>query len=108
MTRSTAGARRDDLAALGLRDAAGNADQHLAAVRGARLLQVADAAKLRIDLFGRLLANMAGVQQDEVGILHRVRSRHSRRRQRIGHALAVVDIHLTAIGLDEDLLSTGV
>jgi hypothetical protein len=33
-----------------------------------------------------------------------VSSRHSQRAQDVGHALAVVDVHLTAVGLDEEAL----
>ena len=78
----------DDLLALGLRHAAGDADHHLAARRGALLLELADAAELGIDLFRRLLADMAGVEQDQVGLLDRVGRDIAVGGQRVGHALA--------------------
>ena len=62
----------NDLGPLGLGDAAGDADQHLAPGLAAGLLQRAEAAKLGIDLLGRLLADMAGVEQDEIGRLGRL------------------------------------
>ena len=37
--------------------------------RGGALLHLADAAELGIDFFGRLLADVAGVEDDEVGVL---------------------------------------
>ena len=61
-----------DLVALGLGDAAGDADHHFAAFAGLLLLQVAQTAERRIDLFGRLLADVAGVEDDEIGIFHDV------------------------------------
>ena len=91
------------LLALSLCDAAGNADQRLAALSLALGLDAADAAKLGIDLLGRLFANMAGVEKNEIGVLHRLGSDITLGGQRIGHALAVIDVHLAAIGLDEDL-----
>ena len=92
-----------DLLAFGLRDAAGDADRHFAAGALARRLQLADAAELGIDLFGRLLADVAGVEQHQVGLVDRVGRDIAARGQRIAHALRVVDVHLAAIGLDEDL-----
>jgi hypothetical protein len=46
---------------------------------------------------------VAGVEQHEVRILDRLGRRIAFHRQRIGHALGIVDVHLAAIGLDEDL-----
>ena len=65
-------------------------------------LDAPDAAKLRIDLLGGLFADMAGVQKHQIGVFDRVGSGIAIRRKRIGHALRIVDIHLAAIGLDED------
>jgi hypothetical protein len=57
---------------------------------------------LGIDLFGRLLADMAGVEDHQVGVFRRRGRLVAFRGQQIGHALAVVDVHLAAIALDED------
>ena len=58
----------DDFLAFGLRDTAGHGDANIAALCLAGLFQAAHAAELGIDLFGRLLADVAGVEDDEVGI----------------------------------------
>jgi len=94
---------RDDLLALGLRHAARHADLQI----GVGHLQILVAAQLGIDLLGRLLADVAGVEQDHVGLF---RGRHFHvafRPQRLGHALAVIDVHLAAIGADEELFRIG-
>ena len=97
----------DDLGALGLRHAAGDADQHFAPGHGAFGLHVADAAELGIDLFRRLLPDMAGVEQHQIGLADGVGRGIAVGGQRIGHALRIIDVHLAAIGLDEDLLGRG-
>ena len=61
--------------ALRLRHAAGDADHRLAARGGPLGLELAHAAKLGIDLLGGLLADVAGVEQHQVGVLDRCRSR---------------------------------
>ena len=93
----------DDLRSLRLRHAAGDADHRLQPAARPLGLEVADAAKLGIDLLGGLLADVAGVQEHQVGVLDPVGAGIAVRRQRIRHALAVIDVHLAAIGLDEDL-----
>jgi hypothetical protein len=75
------GLRADDeidrrLAALisapfGLGDAAGDDERGLAPVSLALGFEVTQLAELRIDLLRRALADVAGVQQDEVGIVGR-------------------------------------
>ena len=90
-----------DLLALGLGDAARDGDHHGAAALG---LHLAQAAEVGEHLLRRLLADVAGVEDDEVGILGCGRFHIAQRRQHIAHALAVIDVHLAAIGLDEDLL----
>ena len=93
-----------DLGALGLGHAAGHRDDGVLALAAALLLHLADAAEVGIDLLGRLLADVAGVEEDEVGLLHRGRLGKAVRRQQLRHALGVVDVHLAAERLDEDLL----
>ncbi len=51
-----------DLLALGLGDAAGDADQHLFGAGLTFVAEIANAAEFGIDLFGGLFANVAGVQ----------------------------------------------
>ena len=57
-------------------------------------------AELGVDLLGRLLADVAGIEDDEIGSIGIRHGRIAVPRQQAGHPLAVVDIHLTAIGLD--------
>ena len=85
-------------------DAACNGDQHLRTLPGPVVLHPADLAQFGIDLLGRLLADVAGVEDDEIRILRRGRLGIAQRPEHIAHALAVIDVHLAAIGLDEDLL----
>ena len=94
-----------DLLALGLGDTAGHGDGHgPLPCRRPLFLQDPQLAEFGIDLFGRLLADVAGVQDDEISTLGRIRRRIAQRTQHIGHALAVIDIHLAAVGLDEQAL----
>jgi hypothetical protein len=53
------------------------------------------------------LADVAGIEQDKIGFGRVLGRLVTMRRQRVGHAVAVIDIHLTAIGLDEDALGRG-
>ena len=70
-----------------LRHAAGDAEQHVAALKLLRLLDLADAAKLGIDFLGGLFADVAGVDEDEVGVFENIRPGIAFRRQLVGHAL---------------------
>ncbi|CKX76462.1 Uncharacterised protein [Mycobacterium tuberculosis] len=87
----------DDLAALRLCDAACDRDLHLAAVACSLVLGGAQAAEFRIDLLGCLLANVTGIEDHEVRVINTGRLHESLRRQRVHHALCIVDIHLTAV-----------
>ena len=88
------------LLTLGLGDAAADGDQHAAAGAGFLFLQQAQPAHFRIDLLGRLLADVAGVEDHQVGVFRRIGRLIAQRRQNVGHARRVIDVHLAAIGLD--------
>ena len=45
---------------------------------------------------------MAGVEDDEVRLLHGLGFAVALGRQHVRHALGVIDVHLAAIGFDED------
>ena len=90
-----AGRAARDLGAFGLGDAAGDRDHRLDAA-GA----VQHPADLGIDLLGRFLADMAGVEHDEVGLVAVGGRGHAFGLEQLGHALAVIDIHLAAERLD--------
>ena len=66
-----------------------------------------NASLIRADLRGASLrgsnlvnTDMTGVDQDEVGVSRAVRRRIAQGRERLGHTLAVIHVHLTAICLD--------
>ena len=92
----------DDFLAFGLRDAAGHRDQNMAALAGGGLLQAAHPAKLGIDLLRRLLTDVAGVENDEIGVLSRRGLDIAFRRQGVRHTLRIVDVHLAAKGFYVD------
>jgi hypothetical protein len=94
-----------DLGALGLGDAARDGNSEVLAPGAALDLEVAHAAKLGIDLFRGMLADMAGVQHDEIGLLRRRGQIIAERPQDVGHAVGVVDVHLAPIGPDEHMLA---
>ena len=83
-----------DLRPFGLRDAARDRDRRTAAVLA---LQPAD---IRINLLGRLFADVAGVEDDEVGVGALSGGGIAPGLQHLGHALAVIDVHLAAEGFD--------
>ena len=95
------------LRALRLSDAAGNRDDRCLPRTRPRVLHLADAAEIGIDLLGSLLADMAGVEEDDVGLLDRRRLGEAVGAQQLRHALGVVDVHLATKRLDEDLLRAG-
>ena len=97
-----------DFLAFRLGDAAGNGDDHLPPRGCAVLLHAADLSQFGIDLLGRLLADVAGVEDDQVGLFGPIGLGIAQGCKHIAHALAVIDIHLAAVGLDEDLLGEGV
>ena len=72
-----------------------------------RLFQRTEPTKFRIDLLGRLFADVAGVQQDHVRVVGPVGLDIPLPAHGLGHAFAVVDVHLTAVGLDKKLLGGG-
>ena len=66
------------------------------------LLEHADPAELGIDLLGRLLADMAGVEDDEIGVLGVGGLGKALGCERVRHTMGIVDVHLAAEGLDVD------
>jgi hypothetical protein len=68
----------DDLLTFGLGHTAGDRDHQVAAFGIALSLELGQPAKLRIDLLGGLFADMAGVDQNEIGRLDWYRRSDSR------------------------------
>ena len=87
-----------DLAALGLRDAAGHHDLGGAPVRAARRPSLPRTLPSSEKTFSAAcLADVAGVEDDEIRVVQVLGFVEARRRQQIGHLLRIVSIHLTAI-----------
>src|SRR5216684_1382037 len=89
--------------ALGLGHAAGDDDRHAAAPGLGAGLPFANAAELRIDLLGRLLADVAGVEDDQLGRLGGGGFHEAFGNQQVRHTLRIVGVHLTAVRLDVEL-----
>src|SRR6516165_10543652 len=89
-----------DLLAFGLGDTAGHDHGDSSALAGRRLLERPDPAEFGINLLGGLFANVAGVQDHHVGIRRRGGLQEAFLAQQIRHTIGIVDVHLTAVGLD--------
>jgi hypothetical protein len=84
------------LSPLRLGDAAGDDDHRLEAFGLTLLLDFARLAEFGKDLFRGPFADMAGVQDDKIGVLDLGRRPVALGCSDIAHALRIIDIHLTA------------
>ena len=91
------GRAADDLGAFRLRDAAGHRDTHMAAISRGFVLDDAQPSELGVNLLRRLLTDVAGIENHEVRVIHAGGLDKAFGRQRVHHALSIVDIHLTAV-----------
>ena len=92
----------DDRRAFLAGHAAADADQH------ALLLEVLDAAEVGEHLLLRLLAHRAGVEEDEVGLVHVLGGLVALGGvEHVGHLVRVVLVHLAAEGFDKDFFGHG-
>ncbi len=89
-----------DFGALGLRDAAAHCQHQPLAASAAVELARTQPAEFRVDLLRGLLANMAGVEDNHVGVVCGIDQPVPERRQEIGHPRRIIDIHLAAVRLD--------
>ena len=87
----------DDLVAFGLRDAAGHGDAHVAALARGFVLGDAQPPEFGVDFFGGLFADVTGVEDHQIRVVHACGLDKAFRRQRVHHALRIVDVHLTAV-----------
>ena len=94
-----------DFCAFGLSHASGHAEHQATADAFPVALQLMQAAQFRKDFLGSLFADVAGVENDHIGVVRCRAGIVTQRREDIGHARGVIDIHLTAVGLDEDFLA---
>ena len=60
----------DDLIALGLRDAAGHRDAHMAAMTRGFILGDAQPPQFRVNLLGCLFPDVAGVEDHQIRVIH--------------------------------------
>src|SRR5262249_5356498 len=97
----------DDLLTFGLGDAARNGDGHAAPVARGSGFERADTAELGIDLVRGLLADVAGIKGDEIGVLELCRLGGALGRQHVRHTMGIVDVHLAAEGFDVELARSG-
>jgi len=88
----------------GLGDTAGDTDGQISTALSPGITQLPKPPELGIDLFRRFLADVTGIQDHQIGIFRTIHRGIAVARQKRGHAIAVIDIHLTAIGLNEELL----
>jgi len=102
------GLARLDLSAFRLRHATGHDDSRVEPTTAPFLLQDAQSPEFGVDLLGRLLADVAGVEDDDVGVFHGVGGGVTLGTQHVGHAGRVIGVHLAAVGLDEGFLQRAV
>ena len=95
----------DDLRAFGLRDAARHRDRDAAAIACRLLLHHPQPPEFRIDLFGRLFADVAGVQDDEVGVFRAGGLDITLGCEQVRHTMGIVGVHLATVGFDVKLAS---
>ncbi len=93
----------DDLLAFGLGDAARNGNGQAASVARGSGFKRAHAAELGIDLVRGFLADVAGIEDDEIGILDVGGLREALGREHVRHTMGIVDVHLAAEGFDVEL-----
>ena len=85
-----------DFRPLGLCDAARDNQHHPPTFAPALFLQLTQLAKLGIDFLRGAFANVAGVENDEIGVLDPYRLAVSRFGGEIAHAFGVIDVHLAS------------
>ncbi len=94
----------DDLLAFRLPHAATDRNQHPAAGFFFFRAQLPDSPQIGIDFFFRFLADMAGVEHHQIGILRICRIFITKRRHHIRHTRGIIDVHLASVGFNIDLL----
>ena len=90
-----------DFRPFGLGDTAGDDQRRPPASLAPFFLELTQLAEFRIDFLGRPFADVAGVENDEIGILDPGRLAVSLLSRDVGHSLGVVDVHLASERLDE-------
>ena len=97
----------DDLLSFGLSDAACNRNRQPTSRARCSGLERSDAAQFGIHFLCCFLANMAGVEDDEVGFASVQSLGKALGCKRVRHTMGVVDVHLAAEGFDVELARSG-
>src|SRR5262249_18581749 len=97
----------DDFLTFGLGDAARNGNGQAASVARGSGFKRAHAAELGIDLVGGFLADVTGIEDDEIGILDVGGLREALGHEHVRHTMGIVDVHLAAEGFDVELARSG-
>ena len=95
----------DDLAALGLGDAARDRNSDAPVRRG--FLDLANLAQFGVDLFRRALANVTGIEHDQIGVFDDARLGEPLGCHDVRHAGRIIAVHLAAKRPDEQLAAFG-
>ena len=96
---------RHNFLAFCLRDTASDCDHHAPAGLFLFQLEGLKTAKLRIDLLCCLLANVARIENNEIGTFRALNAAIAKRSHDVRHAHGIVLVHLTTVGLYEKCLS---
>src|SRR2546430_16336235 len=87
----------DDLRALGLGHTACDRDAHIAPLARSFILGNPQPSELGVDFFGSLLADVAGAEAHQVGLLGTGCLLKDYTRQHGPHVLVILDVHLEDI-----------
>ena len=90
-----------DLGALGLGETAGHDQGRPPAGLSPFVFQFAELSEFGIDFLRGLFAYVAGVENDEVGVLDACGVRITLESGQVGHSLRIVDVHLATERLDQ-------
>ena len=95
----------DQQLALSLSYAAGDRQYRLApGSRTPGIAQLAHPAELGKHLLRRLLADVTGIQDDQISVVGLVRDRVAMQCQGLRHTIGIVHVHLAAVSFDEEFL----
>ena len=96
---TNSGFTTEDFSALRLGDASRHADQQRSILRRSLVLELSDQAKFGKDLIRCFFADMAGVEDYDIGVGRAVHRRMPAPLEEADDPRGVVDVHLAAVGL---------
>src|SRR5215469_5834737 len=95
----------EDFGTLGLCDATADCYDHSAAGPFPRDLHLADLTEFRVHLLCSLIANVASIIDNNIGVIRLHRRKKPERLQEFYHPCGVIGVHLAAVCLDEHTLN---